>query len=337
CADRVVLSAAFLTVFTLILITSSYLVVDLIVSRKVVGQLNKKSVFVTGCDSGFGNLLAKSLVKRGVKVFAGCLTDGGAAQLESETSSLLQTLVVDITQRESVKKALDFISRRIGSEGLWGLVNNAGVMSTFSPTECTSYEDFERVLHVNITGTLSVTHAFLPLLRKSRGRIVTVCSATSTVAYPGITNYATSKAALKMFCSCLRREFFNSGLKVITIEPGGFRTNLTEQESLANMVHKGFKTATKEQQDFYGGNIAEYIMGGVRLASQYVNNRPQSVADAMAHALLAKYPKICYPVGYDAYLFFGFMRMIPEWVGDYILGWPAPYGRQCEDFKQHND
>ncbi|XP_052809181.1 retinol dehydrogenase 7-like [Mya arenaria] len=281
CADRVVLSAAFLTCFTFILITSSYLVVDLIVSRKVVGQLNKDSVFITGCDSGFGNLLAKSLDKRGVKVFAGFLTDEVAAQLESETSSHLQTLVVDITQRESVKKALDFISRRIGSE------------------------DFERVLHVNITGTLSVAHAFLPLLRKSRGNRL--------------------------------REFFNSGLKVITIEPGGFRTNLTEQESLANMVHKGFKTETKEQQDVYGGNIAEYIMGGVRLASQYVSNRPQSVAEAMAHALLAKYPRMCYPVGYDAYIFFGFMRMIPERVGDYILGWPAPHGRQCEDFKQHND
>lgn len=84
------------------------------------------------------------------------------------------------------------------------MVNNAGVMPTFTPCEWTTIEEFEGVCKVNLFGTINVSLTFLPLLRKSRGRLVNVCSVTSNCGYPGITNYVISKAAVKMFTICLR-------------------------------------------------------------------------------------------------------------------------------------
>ncbi|WAR01811.1 RDH16-like protein [Mya arenaria] len=172
-----------------------------------------------------------------MKVFAGCLTEQGAIDLRALTSSRLKTVVIDITVKETVIKALKFVQENLDENGighhikevqrfetsaaisqeiihrqddqfvqfigLWGVVNNAGVMPTFAPVEWTSVEEFQHVYNVNFFGSVFVTQKFLPMLRKSRGRLVNVCSVTSHCAYPGITTYVTSKAALKMFTVCL--------------------------------------------------------------------------------------------------------------------------------------
>lgn len=96
------------------------------------------------------------------------------------------------------------IKRIATISGLWGVVNNAGIMQSYAPTEWTTIEEFERTCRVNLFGTISVTLTFLPLLRRSKGRLVNVCSVTSNCGYPGLTSYVTSKAAVKTFTSCLR-------------------------------------------------------------------------------------------------------------------------------------
>lgn len=73
------------------------------------------------------------------------------------------------------------------------------------------------------------------------------------------------------------------------------------------------------------------VFAGLRRSEKYTNGNPQSVADAMTHALLAKYPKMRYLVGTDANVFFRVLTWLPEWVVDSILGWPAPYGKLSED------
>ena len=88
--------------------------------------------------------------------------------------------------------------------GLWGVVNNAGIMPSYAPAEWTSLDEYERTCKVNLFGTISVTLTFLPLLRQSQGRLVNVCSVTSNCGYPGISDYVVSKAGIKMFTSCIR-------------------------------------------------------------------------------------------------------------------------------------
>lgn len=102
--------------FTLIL-TITIFVVKLFLSRIKITGLSERYVFITGCDTGFGNLLARTLDGAGVNVIAGCLTEQGAKGLAQETSSKLKTVIVDITDKESVKRAFDFTKSAVGQSG----------------------------------------------------------------------------------------------------------------------------------------------------------------------------------------------------------------------------
>ena len=73
--------------------------------KQMVSHLRDKFVFITGCDSGFGNQLARQLDLRGLRVLAACLMEQGAEQLRNQTSDRLQTVILDVTKTESVVAA----------------------------------------------------------------------------------------------------------------------------------------------------------------------------------------------------------------------------------------
>ena len=85
--------------------------------RQVVSHLRDKFVFITGCDSGFGNLLARQLDLRGLRVLAACLTEQGAEQLRNQTSDRLQTVILDVTKTDSVAAATEWVKERVGDRG----------------------------------------------------------------------------------------------------------------------------------------------------------------------------------------------------------------------------
>jgi hypothetical protein len=73
------------------------------------------------------------------------------------------------------------------------------------------------------------------------------------------------------------------------------------------------------------------VVNGIKQTGKYTSPNTQAVADAITHALFAKYPKMSYLVGPDAHLFFRMLSWLPEKAVDYILGWPKPYGPMCKD------
>ena len=83
----------------------------------VVRNLSDKYVFITGCDSGFGNLLARQLVDRGMRVLAACFTEEGAQKLQQDTSYRLQTTLLDVTKTESIKAAAQWVRDQVGEQG----------------------------------------------------------------------------------------------------------------------------------------------------------------------------------------------------------------------------
>lgn len=85
--------------------------------RQVVSQLLDKFVFITGCDSGFGNLLARQLDRRGLRVLAACLTEEGAEQLRRQTSDRVETVSLDVTKTESIAAAAQWVQERVGDRG----------------------------------------------------------------------------------------------------------------------------------------------------------------------------------------------------------------------------
>nr|XP_031531603.1 17-beta-hydroxysteroid dehydrogenase type 6-like [Vicugna pacos] len=84
--------------------------------RQVVSHLWDKYVFITGCDSGFGNLLARQLDLRGLRVLAACLTEKGAQQLRKQMSDRLETVIPDVTRTESIAAATQWVKERLGAE-----------------------------------------------------------------------------------------------------------------------------------------------------------------------------------------------------------------------------
>ena len=83
--------------------------------RQVVSHLPDKFVFITGCDSGFGNLLAQQLDLRGLRVLAACLMEQGAEQLRNQTSDRLQTVILDVTKTESIAAASEWVKEHVGN------------------------------------------------------------------------------------------------------------------------------------------------------------------------------------------------------------------------------
>ncbi|GFU53622.1 d-beta-hydroxybutyrate dehydrogenase, mitochondrial [Trichonephila clavipes] len=179
---------------------------------------------ITGCDSGFGFELANRLDELGLHVFAGCLfpEGDGAKALKKSTSNRLHVVPMDVTSDESVDKALKYVTQKIKDNKLWAVVCNAGI-NDGSEIFWTSLDKIQRIMDINAFGVIRVTKAFLPLLCKSKGRVIAVCSASSNYTYRGMVPYCMSKHAAKSFCDGLRLEMYHFGVKVVTIEPWMYR------------------------------------------------------------------------------------------------------------------
>ncbi|XP_064162220.1 retinol dehydrogenase 7-like [Anguilla rostrata] len=216
-----------------------------------VPNITEKYVLVTGCDSGFGNLLCKRLDRRGFRVLAACMTERGADDVRRAAGPNLRTALLDVTDSASIQKALEWATKEVGDTGLWGLVNNAGRSLPMGPTEWMKPSDFESTLRVNMTGVIAMTLAFLPLLKKGRGRVVNVASVLGRVAANG-GGYCISKFAVESFSDCLRRDIHYFGVKVCIIEPGFFKTAVTNLESLERELHRLWNQLTPEVRDSYG-------------------------------------------------------------------------------------
>ncbi|XP_069724628.1 17-beta-hydroxysteroid dehydrogenase type 2 isoform X2 [Phaenicophaeus curvirostris] len=137
-----------------------------------------KAVLITGSDTGIGHALAKYLDNLGFVVFAGVLyEDGpGAEELRRTCSQRLSLLQLDITNATQVKEAYLKVSEKVQNTGLWGVVNNAGILDFPADGELLPMSTYRRCMEVNFFGAVEVSKTFLPLLRKSQGRLVNMSS-----------------------------------------------------------------------------------------------------------------------------------------------------------------
>ncbi|XP_046560899.1 D-beta-hydroxybutyrate dehydrogenase, mitochondrial-like [Haliotis rubra] len=182
-----------------------------------------KYVLITGCDTGFGNSLARLLDTKGLNVIAACLSEesDGAKQLKTTGSRRMSVLQLDVTSDESVASCLQRVKTLCNKEGLWALVNNAGILYT-GDVEIQTMTIYRRVAEVNLFGMVRMCKAFLPLVRQRKGRVINVTSVRGLLAGPGHSAYVMSKFAGEGFTDCLRLEMRRFGVKVILVQPGSF-------------------------------------------------------------------------------------------------------------------
>ncbi|XP_064008956.1 D-beta-hydroxybutyrate dehydrogenase, mitochondrial-like isoform X1 [Pogoniulus pusillus] len=256
-----------------------------------------KAVLITGCDKGFGHALAKRLHAEGFTVFAGCLlldeNGDGAMELKNMNSDRMKVLQMDVCSEQEVAQAVDFVKRTLkeAGEGLWGLVNNAGI-STFGEVEFASLDNYKKVAEINLWGTVRVTKAFLPLIRRAKGRVVNISSMLGRMVSPSRSCYCISKFGVAAFSDCLRQEMYRWGVRVILIEPSNFvaATGILSAEGIerqAAALWSGASDTVRRDygRDYFTRHVAQmksFVSSGLKDMSLVLND--------ITHALTSPCP-----------------------------------------------
>jgi NAD(P)-dependent dehydrogenase (short-subunit alcohol dehydrogenase family) len=191
-------------------------------------KVQNKVVVVTGGGNGIGRELVLGLLSKGASVAA---VDINAPALE-ETLALakrsrdrLATYIVNITDRAAVEALPAQVISRFGAVD--GIINNAGVIQPFVRLKDLDYAAIDRVINVNLFGTLHMTKAFLPhLLARPEAHITNISSMGGFLPVPGQTIYGAAKAAVKLLTEGLRSELLGTNVKVTVVFPGAIGTNI---------------------------------------------------------------------------------------------------------------
>jgi len=273
-----------------------------------------RSVVITGASTGIGEACALRLDKNGVRVFAGVRSEADGKALRVRSSERLTPVLIDVTDPDSIASAQQVIAEAVGTDGLAGVVNNAGIYFG-GPLEFISLEGIRGEFEVNFFGAIAVTQAFLPLLRSGSGRIVNISSTSGLVSYPFMGPYASSKFALEAISDCLRVELRPWGIHVALVEPGDIDTPIWDKG--IETLRKVRGELSQEAHDLYGPVFGLAEKSGRR------GIPAERVAEVVDHALFARKPKIRYLVGSDA-KFVSFFRKLPASFRDWVISRKLP-------------
>ena len=275
---------------------------------------NNRAVVITGASTGIGAACALHLDRLGFTVFAGVRKQEDGVALQRSSSDRLIPIPLDVTEQASIEEARALVSDRMGTNGLYGLVNNAGI-AVVGPLEAVPIPDLRRQLEVNVIGQMAVTQAFLPLIRKARGRIVNMGSIAGRSTMPLMGPYSASKFALEAMTDALRLEVQQWGIHVSIVEPGAITTPIWEKTT-SDANHRE-ASLPGELRTLY-----EPVVAGVRRVVEEAAKRAipaDVVAKVVEEALTAPSPKTRYLVGNDAKLRAFMVKILPDRLSDKIL------------------
>ncbi len=272
-----------------------------------------QAVLITGSSTGIGYHTALHLDKLGFHVFAGVRKLEDAKRLKNEASDHLTPIILDVTQPDQIKQAAQQIAETVGENGLYALINNAGI-AVMSPFEFIPPEDLRQQIEVNFTGHVLVTQAFIPLLREAQGRILNISSVSGTYVFPFFGAYAASKWALEAFTDALRQELYPWGIEVISIQPGSIQTPIWEKE--AQNARERMADFPPEAFALYGQEIE--VMQK-RILSSGEGGLPVEYLTTLIHtALTTAKPKTRYFIAKNGWRN-KILRLVPDRVSDWLV------------------
>ncbi|KAJ3340955.1 (2R,3R)-2,3-butanediol dehydrogenase [Gonapodya sp. JEL0774] len=287
------------------------------------------TALVTGCDTGFGPMIAIQLSQKGFTVYAGCLTNDGISRLNALGIPNLKPVLMDVTRDDHVKAVRERVEKE-SPEGLYCLVNNAGVVSAYK-WELSPLDAVRRDVEVNYLGVVRVCKEFLPLLRvfsrrvqtgavnSPKPRIVTISSAAGTQRSTPLGSYMASKHALQAFSGTLRQEIKRQGILYSSIEPFVCETPIvTENASSQKKIDYIVGSNSKEVLDVYGGEKEirrRMALNGIhtRVTSMLP---PQMVVTEVLEQTQLYVPGFHVPVGFGAKLLIFMTNYLPAWFMD---------------------
>lgn len=243
----------------------------------------QKAILVTGASSGIGLNIAETLAAKGYFVYAGARKQADMDRLNKIPN--IQSVRLDVTKQEEIDAAVETV--RAGGKGLYGLVNNAGIVVAGPLTEIEE-DELNWIFNVNVVGVFRVTKAFAPLIIESKGRISNISSISGVLSGMFWGPYGMSKHALEAYTDALAEEMALFGVQVSAVNPGNYRSRIGTKEAVV-MAEKPYAQP--------GSPYAEEMAGHIKyLSDRSMYKEPDEVSAAVVHALFADSPKPNYLV-----------------------------------------
>ncbi|MEV6261370.1 oxidoreductase [Streptomyces sp. NPDC051784] len=248
---------------------------------------DSKVWLVTGANSGFGRAIAEAAIAAGDTVVAAVRRTGTLDDLVAAHPGQVEAIALDVTDGERIDEVVADVLARYGRVDV--LVNNAG-RTQVGAFEETTDQELRDLFDLHVFGPARLTRAVLPSMRERRaGAVVMMSSMGGQLSFPGFSAYSATKAALEQLSEGLVDEVRPFGVKVLVVEPGGFRTNL---------FGKGAAYFSDEMPDYAetAGVTRRMVEGG----GEDAPGDPAKAAAAIRLALDAEETPLRLPLGGDA-------------------------------------
>jgi butyryl-CoA dehydrogenase len=198
-----------------------------------------KVFIITGAASGIGRELALQAAQKGTSVIATDCNEAGLLEtvsLAAETGHALQHQLLDVGDKDAIARFAGTVTPALANRKLV-LINNAGVGLSSGTFRETDLVDFEWLLNINLWGAIRLTKAFYPyFFARGEGQIVNISSVFGFIGVANNVSYCTSKFALRGFTESLRMELRGSGINIMSVHPGGIKTNIVRNALLKSDV-----------------------------------------------------------------------------------------------------
>jgi len=247
---------------------------------------------ITGAARGLGRSIAEAVLAAGDNLVATARDPVRLADLQKRYGDQVRTAVLDVTDATAAEAAV-----RVAVDGfgrLDVLVNNAG-FGHVAPFEQTPEDEFRSQIDTNFYGVVHLSRAALPYMRRQRsGHIINISSVGGRLGMPGLSAYQAAKWAVGGFTEVLAQEVAPFGVKVVSVEPGGMRTDWGE-------IARGHVPDLLSDYEPSVGALQD-------LLKRYVGNEvgdPQKVAQVVLRLAAHDSPPAHLLLGSDALHYFG--------------------------------
>ena len=205
--------------------------------------------FITGSSRGLGRSLAEAVLEKGHNVVATARNTDQLEDLVSKYPGQVLPLKLDVNDAVQIKASVEKTIKHFGRIDI--LVNNAGFGIT-GAAEAFTEEQVRSQLETNLYAPIAVTRAVLPYMRKQRsGHILQISSIGGRVGNSGLTMYQAAKFGLSGFSEALAGEVAPLGIKVTSVEPGGFRTDWAGNSMSYAPRVEGYETTVDTRADYF--------------------------------------------------------------------------------------
>jgi NAD(P)-dependent dehydrogenase (short-subunit alcohol dehydrogenase family) len=221
-------------------------------------------VLITGCDSGFGNMMALQFSKLGYFVVACCYSKASATALEDKVGLSLKVDVTNQTDIDAAYSKVEALLKTRPDLKFFALINNAGI----APAGCVDWlqlDAFRSAMEVNYFGLIMVTKSFLPLLKRTKGsRIINLSSVAGHMASFTFGAYSGSKHAVEGYAKSLRAELHPWDIFVCNVNPSFMKTPILQNNF--ELALKELKKAPPSIQDQYDPTQLKTLIDKVRFS-----------------------------------------------------------------------